>query len=35
MDNKSQFLSVVCAYIKQYIKVLLLFIVFALVFIYV
>ena len=29
MDNKSQFLSVVCAYIKQYIKVLLLFIVFA------
>lgn len=32
MDNKSQFLSVVCAYIKQSIKVLLLFIVFALVF---
>ena len=32
MDNKSQFLSVVCAYIKQYIKVLLLFIVFAFVF---
>ncbi len=32
MDNKSQFLSVVCAYIKQSIKVLLLFIVFAFVF---
>ena len=32
MDNKSQFLSVVCAYIKQYIKVLLLFIIFAFVF---
>ena len=32
MDNKSQFLSVVCGYIKQHIKVLLLFIVFALVF---
>ena len=32
MDNKSQFLSVVCAYIKQYINVLLLFIVFAFVF---
>ncbi len=32
MDNKSQFLSVVCGYIKQNIKVLLLFIVFALVF---
>lgn len=32
MDNKPQFLSVVCAYIKQYIKVLLLFIVFAFVF---
>ena len=32
MDNKSQFLSVVCAYIKQYIKVLFLFIVFAFVF---
>ena len=30
MDNKSQFLSVVCAYIKQYIKVLLLCIVFSL-----
>lgn len=32
MDNKSQFLSVVCGYIKQHIKVLFLFIVFALVF---
>ena len=32
MDNKSQFLSVLCGYIKQHIKVLFLFIVFALVF---
>lgn len=31
-NNKSQFLSIICGYIKQHIKVLLLFIVFALVF---
>lgn len=31
-NNKSQFLSIICGYIKQHIKVLFLFIVFALVF---